>query len=80
MELVLGIAILCVTALLGLTLHHRHRERTEILAEDVELRLDLLAKRVAAAEDRVQASFDPKAFAELKSQVDGLRIRAGIKG
>lgn len=62
-----SIAIICATAL---AIQHRY---FVFKGMDIE-------ERITALENRANETFDPKAFEELRSKVEAMRIAQGLKG
>lgn len=70
------VAIICLAALYA---QYRAQEHERTMQADLGA-VQSLASRVDALEARQVFQFDPKAFDELKSTVDTLRIAQGLRG
>ena len=80
MVTVICVFMLCLSALIALRMRNEHLERHTANAECLDIKFKLLMDRVERAEARVNESYNPDAFAKLESQVNALRVRAGIRG
>jgi hypothetical protein len=80
MEVIICVGIVCLSGLFALDLHHTHQSRYLASTQRLTDSITNLFKRVTELEERASVQFDPKAFQELKSSVEALRIRIGLIG
>lgn len=71
-----ALLIVCAAALLA---QYRAQEH-EITLRGRYNDLDALDSRISALEEAKSSQFDPKAFEDLKTKVEALRISQGLKG
>lgn len=70
------VVVVCMTAVWCQHAEHKHERMMRGDGQAIQA----LTDRVTSLELKAQASFDPKAFEELKDKVDTMRVAQGLRG